>query len=72
MFGLSLQAQTETPINDSIKRVNLLKEIGQGFLPSKLFKFDLRYLVKYNQYEGFRSGIGGITNDEFSKKFRIK
>ena len=26
LFGLSLQAQTETPINDSIKRVNLLKE----------------------------------------------
>mgnify|MGYP003672582745 CR=1 FL=1 len=71
VFSLFIQAQTETPKNDSIKRVDLLKEIGQGFLPSTFFKFDLRYLVKYNQYEGFRSGIGGITNDDFSKKFRI-
>jgi hypothetical protein len=71
LFSFTIQAQTETPKNDSIKRIDLLKEIGQGFLPSTFFKFDLRYLVKYNQYEGFRSGIGGITNDDFSKKFRI-
>jgi len=70
-FSISLYAQTEEPKSDSIKRRDFIKELGQGFLPSKVFKFDLRYLVKYNQYEGFRSGIGGITNDEFSKRFRI-
>lgn len=70
-FSLASLAQTEEPINDSIKRRDFIKEIGEGFLPAKLFKFDLRYLVKYNQYEGFRSGIGGITNDKFSKRFRI-
>ena len=70
-FSISLNAQTEEPINDSIKRRDLMKEIGQGFLPSKLFKLDLRYLVKYNQYEGFRSGLGGVTNDGFSERFRV-
>ena len=67
----SLSAQIEAPKNDSLKHRDLIKEIGNGFLPSKLFKFDLRYLVKYNQYEGLRSGLGGITNDGFSKRFRI-
>ena len=56
---------------DSIKNKELLKSIGNGFLPSKYFNIDLRYLIKYNQYEGVRTGLGGITNDAFSEKYRV-
>jgi len=56
---------------DSLESSVLLKQIGNGFFPTKVWNFDLRYLVKFNQYEGFRTGLGGVTNDGFSKTFRI-
>lgn len=74
-FTLTTNAQiardsTKMPL-DSIKSRTLLKSIGEGFFPTKIWNFDLRYLVKYNQYEGFRTGIGGITNEDFLKNYRI-
>ncbi|WP_242120740.1 DUF5686 family protein [Aestuariivivens sediminicola] len=59
------------PKQDSIKKKNLLMSLGNGYFPSKYFNVDLRYLIKYNQYEGVRTGLGGITNDHFSKQFRL-
>jgi len=58
--------------NDSIKKAEFLNYIGNGYFPTKYFNFDLRYLVKFNQHEGFRTGLGGITNDNFSKNFRLQ
>lgn len=59
------------PEQDSIKRNAFVKGLGNGYISTKYFNFDLRYLLKYNQYEGVRTGIGGITNDAFSEKIRI-
>lgn len=56
---------------DSIKSRNFIKQLGNGFFPTKYFNFDLRYLIKYNQYESIRTGIGGITNEAFSETFRV-
>ena len=56
---------------DSIKKTEFLKNIGNGFLPFNYFNLDLRYLIKFNQYEGFRTGLGGLTNDRFSERYRI-
>ncbi len=56
---------------DSIKKTEFLKNLGNGYLPFSFFNLDLRYLVKFNQYEGFRTGLGGITNERFSERFRI-
>ena len=64
------EKESDKPL-DSISSKTLLKQIGNGFFPTKLWNFDLRYLIKFNQYEGFRTGLGGVTNDEFAKKFRI-
>ena len=61
-------AQTE---RDSIKKAEFLKNIGNGYLPIGFFDLDLRYLIKFNQFEGFRTGLGGITNKRFSEKYRI-
>lgn len=72
-FTLSAQTpekKTEKP-KDSLESSVLLKQIGNGFFPTKIWNFDLRYLVKFNQFEGFRTGLGGVTNDNFSEKFRI-
>ncbi|AUP81587.1 hypothetical protein C1H87_09665 [Flavivirga eckloniae] len=60
-----------TPAKDSIKKREFIKHLGNGYLPTRYFNFDLRYLIKYNQYEGIRTGIGGVTNDAFSEKYRI-
>ena len=56
---------------DSVKRNVFVKGLANGYVPTKYFNFDLRYLIKYNQYEGIRTGLGGITNDAFSEKVRI-
>ncbi|MBP0904710.1 hypothetical protein ACFSKN_10495 [Mariniflexile gromovii] len=68
------QSASETyieAVQDSVKKNALVKGLANGYIPTKYFNFDLRYLIKYNQYEGIRTGIGGITNDAFSKKVRI-
>lgn len=57
--------------NDSLKRQKFLKQIGNGFFPTKLLNIDMRYLVKYNQYEGLRTGLGGVTSPHFSEKYKI-
>lgn len=58
-------------LEDSLKKRVFLENIGVGFFPTKYFNFDLRHLVKFNQFEGFRTGLGGITNENFSEKFRV-
>ncbi|MDI9256411.1 DUF5686 family protein [Flavobacterium sedimenticola] len=54
------------------KKIKFGRKIINGYLPFGPFDFDLRYLLSYNNYEGFRLGIGGITNEVFSKKFRLE
>lgn len=63
--------ETYTIQQDSTKKSLLLKQLGNGYFPTKYFDFDLRYLIKFNQYEGLRTGLGGVTNNAFSDVFRI-
>ena len=73
IFNLEAQSHAETlsyPTQDSIKK-NFFKSLGNGYFPTKYFNFDLRYLIKFNQYEGIRTGTGIVTNDAFSEKFKI-
>ncbi len=58
-------------VQDSIRKKEFLKNIGNGYFPTKYINIDLRYLIKFNQFEGFRTGLGGITNENFSNFFRI-
>jgi uncharacterized membrane protein len=53
------------------KRLLSGRKILNGYVPFGFFDLDLRYLLSYNNYEGFRVGLGGKTNERFSKKFRI-
>ncbi len=56
---------------DSLKKRIFFKQIGEGFFPTKYIDIDLRYLIKFNQYEGIRTGLGGRTNDQLSDKYRL-
>lgn len=47
------------------------KKIINGYVPLKMFDIDLRSIVKYNNYEGFRLGIGGVTNSKLSSQYKI-
>jgi hypothetical protein len=47
------------------------RKIINGYVPVGFFDFDLRYLMSYNNYEGFRFGVGGTTNERFSKNFKV-
>jgi hypothetical protein len=54
------------------RKIRFGRKIINGYLPFGPFDFDLRYLLSYNNFEGFRFGVGGITNEQFSRKFRIE
>lgn len=54
------------------RKVNLARKLLKGYYPLKYVDLDLRYLLKYNNYEGFRLGIGAVTNTDFSSKYRLK
>ncbi|RZJ55342.1 MAG: carboxypeptidase-like regulatory domain-containing protein, partial [Flavobacterium sp.] len=53
------------------RRLILGRRIINGYLPLGSIDLDLRQIIKYNNYEGFRVGLGGITNDKFAETFRI-
>ena len=69
--SLSASKDQATVENDTLKKTEFLRQLGNGYFPTKFFNLDLRYLVKFNQYEGFRTGLGGITSGNFSEKYRI-
>lgn len=53
------------------KKIFLGKKIINGYIPVGFFDINLREVIKYNNYEGFRLGIGGITNNKLADNFRI-
>lgn len=53
-------------------KIKIGRKIIKGYYPVGFFDFDLRYLIRYNNYEGFRLGFGGVTNEKFSKNFKIE
>ncbi|KGD67238.1 DUF5686 family protein [Flavobacterium aquatile] len=47
------------------------RKIINGYLPVSIIDVDLKTLFKYNNYEGFRLGIGGVTNNKLSEQYKI-
>ncbi|MFB9078655.1 DUF5686 family protein [Flavobacterium procerum] len=54
------------------KRLGIGRKILNGFYPIGPVDLDLKKIISYNNYEGFRLGLGGITNERLSKNFRIE
>lgn len=53
------------------KKINLGRKLLAGWYPTKYIDWDLRTLIKYNNFEGFRSGLGFVTNEAFSERLRL-
>lgn len=54
------------------RKLRLGRKILNGYIPIGPVDLDLRYLLSFNNYEGFRVGLGGITNEKFSRRFRLE
>ncbi|WP_310381691.1 DUF5686 family protein [Flavobacterium sp.] len=77
--SLDLRSQKTYILLDSValkkrleSRITLGRKVINGYLPIGFLDLDLRKLFSYNNYEGFRLGIGGITNERFSRKYKIE
>lgn len=59
----------------NLKKLNINYSLGRkifnGYFPISFIDLDLRSVVKYNNYEGFRFGLGGVTNTKLSEKYKI-
>ena len=71
LYSQSVSTVPHAVQQDTLKKSEFLRQLGNGYFPTKYFNFDLRFLIKYNQYEALRTGLGGITNDALSKKLRL-
>ncbi len=67
------------PIIDSIvqaqnieRRINVIQSFNIGYYPVGFFDFDLTYPIKFNNFEGLRIGLGGVTNEKLSNRFRAE
>ncbi|MCB0374576.1 MAG: carboxypeptidase-like regulatory domain-containing protein, partial [Sinomicrobium sp.] len=76
--SISQRGEATYKIIDSIveeedieRNIKLARKLLRGYYPTKYIDLDLRYLLKYNGYEGFRIGMGGVTNSGFSQKYRL-
>ncbi|MFD0932365.1 hypothetical protein ACFQ0R_07100 [Psychroflexus salinarum] len=52
-------------------RVKRISAFDAGYLPVSIFDIDLTRIFKANNYEGIRLGIGVLTNQSFSERFRL-
>ena len=52
-------------------KIRFGRKVINGYLPLSFFDMNLRNLIRINNYEGIRFGFGGVTNERFSKIFKI-
>ena len=65
--ALSLYVEKENVKN----RVKRISAFDAGYFPVGIVDIDLTRLIKVNNYEGLRLGLGLQTNQSFSEKYRI-
>ncbi|UCH15517.1 MAG: hypothetical protein JSV22_06020, partial [Bacteroidales bacterium] len=53
------------------QQVNIIETLFTGYLQAGYINIDIGSLVDFNSYEGWRLGIGGITNDRLSRFVRL-
>ena len=53
------------------RKIFLGKKILNGYYPISYIDLDLRSLVKFNNFEGFRLGLGAVTNDKLSENYKV-
>ncbi|MCD4833145.1 MAG: DUF5686 and carboxypeptidase regulatory-like domain-containing protein [Bacteroidales bacterium] len=53
------------------KKLSGLEALMNGNIPVKCFNLPLNRLMDYNSYEGYRLGLGLMTNDKISRYFSV-
>lgn len=53
------------------KKLFLGLKVINGYFPVSVIDIDLRSLIKYNNFEGFRVGFGGKTNSKLSEIYKV-
>lgn len=78
LFTFSGQEQRIATYADSLVKQKHIEDkitgaanFNLGFLKLGFFTFDLKTLIKFNNYEGLRLGIGGDTNEDLSDVFSV-
>lgn len=72
-----IEIETYRIIDSISKAENLEQKLAgleafmSGNIPYKCFDFPLNKIMDYNNYEGFRLGLGIMTNNKISKHFSI-
>lgn len=54
------------------KRISFARNLFKGYIETKYVNLNLGKIFSLNNYEGLRLGLGGVTNTNFSKKYRIE
>ena len=54
------------------KKINIARNLLQGFYPTPYINLNLGKILNLNNYEGFRLGFGGETNQNFSSKIKLE
>lgn len=54
------------------KKINIARNLLKGYYPTKYINLDLGKILNLNNHEGFRIGFGGVTNTNFSQKYKIE
>lgn len=75
---LSVKDSSTYAILDSMNRAHnfdlklrIINSALRGRLPVGPVDIELLKLISFREYEGLRPGLGIVTNDEFSKRFRL-
>src|SRR5690606_35305372 len=70
--AIAQQPAIETK-SDSLSAKDSKKEspFSTGYYTIGFFDIDLKTLIKYNNYESFRLGIGGTTNEKLFENYRM-
>lgn len=53
------------------RKLEVIDKFKQGYFPLSIFDIDLKSLIKYNDYEKLRLGLGVQTNDGFMENYQI-
>ena len=54
------------------RKIDVKQSFSRGYYPIGFIDLDLTYPIKFNNYEGFRTGLGARTNSKFSKRIGLE
>jgi hypothetical protein len=52
-------------------KLKTIEALVRGYIPINWFDLEINRLIRFNNHEGLRLGLGGITNDKVSRHFGL-